>query len=47
MGESSDRYIRGWEADDEKRIHDALGDTTTVTPRSDKSPTDYLNRGDL
>ena len=47
MGESSDRYIRGWEADDEKRIHDVPGDTTTVTPRSDKSPTDYLNREDL
>jgi len=47
MGESSDRYIRGWEADDEKRIHDVPGDTTTMTPRSDKSPTDYLNREDL
>lgn len=47
MGESSDRYIRGWEAGDEKRIHDAPEDTTTVTPRSEKSPADYLNREDL
>jgi ferredoxin-type protein NapG len=47
MGESSDRYIRGWETGDEKRLEAAPEDTTTVTPRSGKSPTDYLNREDL
>ena len=44
MGESSDRYVRGWEAGDEKRIGEAPEETRTVTPRSSKSPTDYLNR---
>jgi ferredoxin-type protein NapG len=47
MGESSDRYIRGWEAGDESRIGHAPEDTKTVTPRSEKSPTEYLNQGDL
>jgi ferredoxin-type protein NapG len=46
-GESSDRYIKGWEEGDEKRVGEAPEDTTTVTPRSSKSPTDYLNREDL
>jgi ferredoxin-type protein NapG len=47
MGESSDRYVRGWEAADEERLEETQEDTTTVTPRSGKSPTDYLNKGDL
>ena len=47
MGESGDRYIRGWEAGDEQRIEEAPEETRTVTPRSGKSPTDYLNREDL
>jgi ferredoxin-type protein NapG len=47
MGESSDRYVRGWDAGDEKRLEEAPEDTRTVTPRSEKSPTDYLNREDL
>lgn len=47
MGESSDRYVRGWDADDEKRIGETPEDTRTVTPRSEKSPTDYLNREDF
>jgi len=47
MGESSDRYIRGWEAGDERRIEEAPEETRTVTPRSSKSPADYLNREDL
>ena len=47
MGESSDRYVRGWDAGDEKRLEETQEDTTTVTPRSDKSPADYLNREDL
>ncbi len=47
MGESSDRYVKGWESTDEERISDAPEDTTTVTPRSEKPPLDYLNKGDL
>jgi ferredoxin-type protein NapG len=47
MGESSDRYVRGWEERDEQRLEETPEDTTTVTPRSGKSPTDYLNKGDL
>jgi len=47
MGESSDRYIRGWEAKDEKRIENAPEETKTVTPRSSKNPVDYLNREDF
>lgn len=46
MGESSDRYVKGWEAGDEQRIEEAPEETRTVTPRSGKSPTDYLNRED-
>lgn len=47
MGESSDRYIKGWDASDEGRIKDLPDETKTVTPRSEKSPLDYLNKGDL
>lgn len=47
MGESSDRYVKGWEQGDENRIEDAPADTTTVTPRSRRSPTDYLNQEGL
>lgn len=44
MGESSDRYVRGWDEKDEQRIEDSPEDTKTVTPRSEKSPLDYLNK---
>jgi ferredoxin-type protein NapG len=47
MGESSDRYIMGWETGDEKRLEETPEDTRSMTPRSGKSPTDYLNREDL
>lgn len=47
MGEASDRYVRGWDSDDEKRMEELPDDTKTVTPRSEKAPIDYLNRGDL
>ena len=47
MGEASERYVRGWQEEDEQRIGEAPEDTTTVTPRSKKSPLDYLNKGDL
>lgn len=47
MGESSDRYIRGWDTADEERMQDISEETTTVTPRSEKAPIDYLNKGDF
>jgi ferredoxin-type protein NapG len=47
LGESSDRYVRGWDAKDEQRIGEAPEETRTVTPRSSTSPADYLNREDL
>lgn len=43
MGKAGDRYIKGWDKGDEKRIQDATGDVTTKTPRSAKDPVDYLN----
>lgn len=47
MGEPSDRYVRGWQEGDEQRLESVPEDTKTVTPRSEKSPLDYLNKGDL
>jgi len=47
MGESQDRYIRGWDNADEERIEELSDDTKTVTPRSEKPALDYLNKGDL
>ena len=47
MGEPSDRYIRGWDSADEARIQGIPDEAETVTPRSDKSPLDYLNKGDF
>jgi ferredoxin-type protein NapG len=47
QGESGDRYVRGWREEDEKRIGEAPEETRTVTPRSEKSALDYLNREDL
>jgi ferredoxin-type protein NapG len=43
MGESDVRYLRGWDATDEKRLRDAPAETTTETPRSKRDPLDYLN----
>ena len=47
MGEASDRYVRGWQEEDEQRLEDVPEDTKTVTPRSQKPVLDYLNKGDL
>jgi hypothetical protein len=44
MGASSNRYIKGWESADEERMGDNPQETQTVTPRSEKSPMDYLNK---
>jgi ferredoxin-type protein NapG len=42
-GEPSERYIKGWDERDEERMKDVTEEVTTVTPRSGKSPIDYLN----
>jgi ferredoxin-type protein NapG len=47
MGKSSERYIKGWDARDEERLRDVPEEITTRTPRSSKSPVDYLNEDDL
>ena len=47
MGESSERYVKGWDPEDEERLEDLPGETRTVTPRSERDPLDYLNKGDL
>jgi len=47
MGESSARYVRGWDSADEERMHELPEETETVTPRSQKKALDYLNKGDL
>ncbi|MBI5666259.1 MAG: ferredoxin-type protein NapG [Nitrospirae bacterium] len=43
MGESSERYVKGWEERDEERLKDVPEKVTTETPRSEKKPVDYLN----
>jgi len=43
MGESSERYFKGWDERDQERIKDVTDEVTTETPRSGKSPVDYLN----
>jgi ferredoxin-type protein NapG len=45
QGESNARYMRGWREDDESLLDAAPGETTTKTPRSSSSPSDYLNEG--
>jgi len=47
MGASDGRYIRGWEGADEERMRDLPEETTTVTPRSEKSPLEYLNKDEF
>jgi ferredoxin-type protein NapG len=47
MGESSARYIKGWEEKDEERIKELPEETTTITPRSEKKALDYLNKGEF
>jgi len=43
MGESSERYMKGWDESDQERMQEVTEDVTTQTPRSGKSPLDYLN----
>lgn len=44
MGESSVRYVKGWDVSDEQRLKDVPEDVTTRTPRSSQKPEDYLNQ---
>ena len=47
MGKPSERYFKGWDERDEERMKDVTGKVTTQTPRSGKSPVDYLNDEDF
>ena len=47
MGKSSERYIKGWDERDEDRMKDVTEEIITKTPRSGKSPLDYLNQEDF
>ncbi len=47
MGESSSRYVKGWDSRDEERMKDIPSETVTKTPRSERDPLDYLNTEDL
>jgi len=44
MGETSSRYLKGWDSRDEDRLKDISEDVTTQTPRSSRKPEDYLNQ---
>lgn len=44
MGKSSSGYVKGWDEKDEDRLKTEPEETKTMTPRSEKSPLDYLNK---
>jgi ferredoxin-type protein NapG len=44
QGKSTAKYLRDWVEEDEKKLEDVFRDTPTVTPRSKKTPEDYLNQ---
>jgi len=46
-GELGDYYIKGWDANDEKRLKDVSTDVTTQTNRSKLAPQDYLNSDEV
>jgi ferredoxin-type protein NapG len=45
LGKAGDRYVKGWDAQDQMRVKNASTDTTTETKRSSESTLDYLNKG--
>lgn len=47
MGEATNRYVRGWDSEDEKRLKDVSTDVTTRTRKSEGDAVDYLNTDDL
>jgi len=46
-GEVSDRYIKGWDSQDDKRLENISSEVETKTGITTKSASDYLNRGSL
>ena len=47
MGETTSRYLKGWDSRDEERLKDVSEDVTTETPRSSRKPEDYLNQDEF
>ena len=47
QGELGDRYIKGWDVNDEKRLKGVSTDVTTRTKRSELAPQDYLNTDEV
>lgn len=47
MGETSTRYIKGWDERDAERLKDTQEKIATETPRSSQDPVDYLNQEDF
>jgi len=43
LGKAGTNYIKGWDSEDENRLHDVSTDVTTKTDRSNKKVRDYLN----
>ncbi len=47
LGKAGNRYVKGWDKQDEKRVQNASLNTKTLTGRSQKSAIDNLNEGVL
>jgi ferredoxin-type protein NapG len=45
LGKAGDRYVKGWDSQDQQRVKNASTTTTTHTGRSQKSALDNLNGG--
>ena len=45
LGKAGDRYVKGWDKEDQQRVKNASTKTTTQTGRSQKSAIDNLNEG--
>jgi ferredoxin-type protein NapG len=45
LGKAGDRYVKGWDKEDQQRVKNASTKTTTQTGRSKKSAIDNLNEG--
>ena len=45
LGKAGDRYVKGWDKEDQQRVKNASTKTTTKTGRSHKSAVDNLNEG--
>ncbi|MBK3332018.1 ferredoxin-type protein NapG [Persephonella atlantica] len=47
LGRVGKHYVKGWEKQDEQRLKGSKGIQKTITPKSEKSPEEYLNVEDL